>query len=320
MRAFPPLLSPLYRVPRAATITLLATMAAFAAPGACRSVGGDRILGRDLALADARFAALPATAQFGYAPTPGGRRIFNAAELQLIARINGIKFADGVDICFETPVHTPDDVEFMEAMRLSLPQRATLRVVDRERTAVPAGRMVFPLSGLEPAAAGNDNTQLWRGFVQYSDTRRLSLWARVSIAVSYPTVVAARDLSEDTPIGSDVLRVEERTGPLSHVPAAARIEDVAGHVVRHPLKAGSEIPLALLDDPPAVRRGDSIRVEVRSGLAVLHFDAVAESRAREGEMAELRNPITGKTFHARIVPDPKLGSKAVVVVGQGPAL
>ena len=54
--------------------------------GACLPVGGERILGSDLALADARFAALPAAQIIGYAPAPGMKRIFAAAELGRIAR------------------------------------------------------------------------------------------------------------------------------------------------------------------------------------------------------------------------------------------
>jgi hypothetical protein len=82
------------------------------------------------------------------------------------------------------------------------------------------------------------------------------------------------------------------------------------------LPAGTEIPVSLIDEPPAIRRGDLVRVEVRSGLAVLHFDAVAEATVRAGEYAGFRNPITGKTFRALA----ETGSKALIVVGKGPVL
>jgi flagella basal body P-ring formation protein FlgA len=102
---------------------------------------------------------------------------------------------------------------------------------------------------------------------------------------------------------------------LKRDPTASRIEDVAGKVLRRPVNAGAEVSISLLDDPPAVRRGDLVRVEVRSGFAVLHFVAVAESNVRAGDFAEFRNPGTGKLVRARV----EDGSHAVVIVGMGPS-
>jgi hypothetical protein len=59
-----------------------------------------------------------------------------------------------------------------------------------------------------------------------------------------------------------------------------------------------------------------VRVEVRSGSALLHFDAVADAPAREGDMIELRNPVNGKSFRARLAG----GQKAVLIVGEGQKL
>jgi hypothetical protein len=55
----------------------------------CLPVTGDRILGADLASANAKFAALPVSLQLGYAPAPGARRVFTSIELQRIARAGG---------------------------------------------------------------------------------------------------------------------------------------------------------------------------------------------------------------------------------------
>jgi flagella basal body P-ring formation protein FlgA len=82
------------------------------------------------------------------------------------------------------------------------------------------------------------------------------------------------------------------------------------------LKAGSVVPIGILADAPAVRRGDPVTVEVQSGLARLRFEAVAESSARDGDMVELRNPFNGKTFRVRLDP----GAKALIVVASGQRL
>jgi flagella basal body P-ring formation protein FlgA len=282
----------------------------------CLPVTGDRILGADLTAADSKFASLPATLQLGYTPSPGASRVFTALELQRIARANEIQATDFTDICFEVPVHTPADAEFVAAMHPALPADATLRLVDMARAAIPSGKLQFPLSGLEPPVIGNNGAQLWRGFVQYTDTRRIAVWARVVIVATYTTVITRTALTADTPIDAASLEIETKTGPLKREVSASRLEQVAGRVIRRPLPAGSEIPISLIDEPPAIHRGDLVRVEVRSGLAILHFDAVAESTVRAGEYTGFRNPITGKTFRALA----ETGSKALIVVGKGPAL
>jgi flagella basal body P-ring formation protein FlgA len=137
----------------------------------------------------------------------------------------------------------------------------------------------------------------------------------VAIAVTYTSVVARRDLPADTPIEASTIIVETRTGPLKRDPSATRVDQVAGKVLHRPVKGGAEILLSALDSAPVVHRGDSVRIEVRSGLAVLHFDAVAESTVRAGEFAEFRNPITGKTFRARV----ETAARAVVVVAKEPS-
>jgi flagella basal body P-ring formation protein FlgA len=107
--------------------------------------------------------------------------------------------------------------------------------------------------------------------------------------------------------------METRTGPLEREKSASRIEDVQGRVARRPVKAGTPVPAAILTEAPAVRRGDSVSVEVESGLAHLRFEAIAENTARDGEMVELRNPLNGKTFRARLNAD----GRAVIVINTG---
>jgi flagella basal body P-ring formation protein FlgA len=169
------------------------------------------------------------------------------------------------------------------------------------------------MAGLEPSAPGAQGVQLWRGYVRYADTQKASCWARVKLTAHYTVVVAAKDLQPGQALEAAVLRLETKTGPLDREPAAARLEEVRGRALKHPLKAGSPVPLGILVEPFAVQRGDAVRVEVRSGPALLHFEAVAEAPAREGDMIELHNPVTGKTFRARLA----AGQQAVLVVGGG---
>jgi flagella basal body P-ring formation protein FlgA len=294
---------------------ILAASSGIALAG-CIPVAGNRILGRDLALADPRFSALPASLTIGFAPAPGTNRIFTAIELQRLARVNGIFSIVPDDVCFAIPMLHLTEEDAIAAMQRSLPAGAALKVIQLEKTDVPAGQLEFPIEGLEPPAAANHGTQLWRGRVKYAETRQTSVWVRVEVTVTFTAVVAGRDLPPDTPISGGSLRIETRTGPLDRETPATRIEDVQGRMPRRALKAGSVIPIAILVDAPNVRKGDSVTVEVQSGPAHIRFDAVAESAARNGDMVELRNPSTGKTFKARL----DAGRKALIVITAGQQL
>jgi len=278
----------------------------------CLPITEGRILGRDLAMADARFATLPATMTVGFAPSPGVQRAYTAADLKHMARANGIQAADFSAICFELPMHRFAEADARTAMRSTLPPEAELRIVEVASLDVPAGAVEFPLEGIEPPAPSSHGVQLWRGFVRYAGTRRMSVWARVDVAVRMTAVVTERDLPQDATIRAASLRIETTTRPFDRVAAATRIEEVAGRMPKRALKAGSVIPLNALADAPTVRQGDSVPVVVESGLTRVRFDAIAEHAARDGDMVELKNPANGKTFRGRLDPGPKV---TVIIAG-----
>jgi len=275
---------------------------------ACLPATSDRILGRDLALANPAFAALPANLTVAYSPVPGAKRVFAQAELARIARANNIKSAIPEEVCFEIAMHEIEDTDVLSSMRRSLTADVELNLVELPRTTVPVGRLEFPLTGLEPTVKG---TRIWRGFVTYGETLRMRIWARVDISRRVEAVVAVSDLALNLPIDAAHLRLETVSAPIGpdqHV--AQHIDQVLGRIPKKTVSAGSTIPLAILDIPPTVRRGDAVKVEVRSGPARIQIDAVAESAARTGEIVQLRNTSTGKIFRARL----EGGAKAVIVV------
>lgn len=298
-----------------AAVAFSAVSAVMARAG-CFPATGNRIVGGELALADARFAAMPSTLTIGFAPAPGTRRVFGVTELQRIARSNGIQTEGLTEVCFEVAMRFIRPEEAVTAMRRGLPTDATLKLIELRAVEVPEGRIEFPLNGLEPALESNHGVQLWRGDVLYAETRRVSIWARVEVTTQYKAVIAARDLLADTPIEAASLRLETRTGPLERQSFAGRIEDVQGRVAKRAIKAGSVFPVNVLEQAPAVRRGDAVPVEVQSGPAQLRFEAIAENTARGGELVELRNPLSGKTFRARLNQD----GKAVIIINAGDKL
>ena len=55
-----------------------------------------------------------------------------------------------------------------------------------------------------------------------------------------------------------------------------------------------------LEDPPLVSSGDTVKVEVRSGAAILKLDGRALADGVDGQTIPVLNPATGKRFRARI--------------------
>src|ERR1035441_5596083 len=196
----------------------------------CIPITGNRILGRDLALADPHFSALPASLTVGFTPAPGTKRTYSVIELQQLARANGISVIGPENICFELPMLRLTEEDATLAMRHSLPADATLKIIELAKFDVPAGLLEFPIEGLELPAPANPGVQLWRGHVKYAETRQASVWARVEIAVQYQAVVAGKDLPQDIPIRAGSVRVESHKGPLEREEPATRIEDVLGRI------------------------------------------------------------------------------------------
>ena len=277
-------------------LILVAGLASVAFP--CSPVAADRILGSDLAGAEPRLASIPSSTVVGYAPLLGVKRVFSAAEVIRIARMHNIALNDASELCFEVPLKALSSSDLIGAMKRVLPEGTDIVITEWSKVGVPSGELQFPFSGLEPVDA--NGTQVWRGFVQYSGTRRSPVWARVELQQSIEAVVAARDLTANTVLDASSVRTKSWTGKFQREPVAVSATEVIGKVLGRPIKAGGPIPVASLVAPPAIRRGDSVRVEVHCGPARLALNAVAVRDGRKGESIELRNPATGKTFRARV--------------------
>jgi flagella basal body P-ring formation protein FlgA len=238
------------------------------------------------------------------------QRIFAAPELARIARANRITVTDPVQVCFEIPMRAMTAEETMASMRKALPSETELTIVELPGTSVPAGQLEFPLAGLEPAAPMARGMRLWRGSARYGETLRMPIWARVTVMRKHVAVVAVKDLPLNVPVESAALRLDTVSVPLDSANVAVRLEEVMGRALRKPVHAGEPIPLEILYTPPTIHKGDAIRVEVRSGLARLQFDAVAQGPACAGDVIELRNPESGRVFRALL----EEGRRAVVIV------
>jgi flagella basal body P-ring formation protein FlgA len=262
---------------------------------ACIVVSGDRILAADLAQAAPVFGGLPPQLPFGYAPVPGSRRTFSTAELARLAHRYGFAEPQS-EACFIRPLETLTQEKIEAALRVALPS-ARIEVVEFSRQPVPPGELRFPLSGLSvPRASAPEEPVLWRGHAGPVGDMELAIWAKVRIHLAGKRAVAVETLEPGRPIERDQLRLEDYDGP----PVWLSLPEVLGRAARQRIAEGTPLETRMLADADDVLNGDNVRVEVLCGRARLLLEGQAQASGKRGETIAVRNPATGKLFHARI--------------------
>lgn len=279
---------------------------------ACIPITGDRISGADLATADSTLAVFPVAITVAFSPPPGSSLILGAAEIARIAKLHAVVLpAPPSDVCFAFAMHKISHEEAIAAMQRSLPSGASVDIVELAATDLPVGELRFSLTGLAPATDPRQtDVQVWRGFVQYTPTRRASVLARVRVRNGLEELVLTSDVPRGTVLTKEMFSTTPIPGLVPRQPVATRPEQALGRVAKTDLKAGQRIPLASVALPFAVQRGDIVSVEIRSGSARLQLDAIAQRTGRDGEVMDFLNPLSGKTFKARLE-----GSRAIINLG-----
>ncbi|HLM99523.1 MAG TPA: flagellar basal body P-ring formation chaperone FlgA [Bryobacteraceae bacterium] len=266
---------------------------------ACVPVEGDRILARDVAQAEPAFARWPPDTDLGYAPAPGLRRVLRTAELDRLARRQGIEAGSTADLCVERPTAplAPDALRAALLRAVGDPE-ASIQILDWSRYPAPRGALEFPRAAVVPEGTGAP--VLWKGFVKYGERGRFSIWVRARIEVRGPQVSAREDLAVGHRVQSGQLRLDSVTlSPFGAQPART-LDEVVGRLPRRPISAGSPVFPSQLEVPPEIHSGDAVTVQVTSGRASLRLEGVAGGDGRRGDFIPVRNPANGRTFRARV--------------------
>ncbi len=279
-------------------MTLLLLLAFIIQPLTCHFIHSDWISGSDLAQANPALSNLPAGLQLSPAPVPGQERVFRAAELRRIAVANHLPVSTFSDTCFEWSVKVPDRKALAGAIEATLVNRnPQVEILDQSLMPAPEGKIVFPLSGMSGVSS---HPIVWRGYVAYAGTRRFPIWARVQVTVTEPRVVAETALRAGELLNQTQLGLETYQGPVDRDAALPDLSSAVGMIARRDIAAGSPISESMVAKPREVERGDLVSVTVQSGAAVIEAQGLAEQGGRRGDVITVRNPHTGKTFHARI--------------------
>lgn len=259
------------------------------------SPGSEQILAGDLAAAIPGLTVPAPAIPVALAPAPGVQRVFRAAELHRMAERFGWSGQLDTDICVERPLSPPDPAQFLAAMRKALPE-ADIAILDYGRQRLPAGELEFQANGLHPGLVG----ALWTGYVRYAATRRFAVWARVKVLISVTRLIAAVDLEPGRAIDAGQVRSETRPECPPAVPVLASGVEAIGKWPRNAIRAGTAIRAAMLEEPKAVVRGDTVTVELFNGATHLELEAVAEGSGSVGETIPVLNPDSHRRFPARI--------------------
>jgi len=279
-------------------------MALSALPPGCHTISSDVIFARDVAAVIPGFMRVAGDFRLGSVSDAGAPRILTGADLQRIARNQGVELLDVPDVCFALRVFVPQADEIRAAMRKTLGDvpgigAAKIEISSSSQHPVPFGELMFPRSGMQ-AAAGIQQEVMWRGFVRHTGGD-FPVWAKVRVLANTTRIVAIANLPSGKPIQHNQVRLESCEDSLLDETTARHLEEVIGYLPKSVLRADSPIRKTQLAPPPEVAKGELVDVEVFAGAAHLVVKAKAQSEGFKGSTIQMHNLSSGKDFSALVV-------------------
>lgn len=278
-------------------------------------VTGSKVLARELAARDPRFAGLPPEHDLGYAPDPGKwREVPVPAAPEEAARnepardepVNGsFGGSSPQTVCVMRRVQALSRESVLEALDLGALGAGTGAEVRVELLAwsealFPAGKIEMPLSGVVPPSRGSAEV-LWRGALRYEPGRSMAVWARLRLTRDTECLrlrgsvrrgeVLEPTRTESVPCDAPAIVA----GALSSVPIAG-----ASAVLARDLPAGSWLLREHFTVLPTLRRGDRARLVVRSGAVALAVPVDVEQAGSLGEQVWVRRVRDRRRLRAEV--------------------
>jgi flagella basal body P-ring formation protein FlgA len=277
----------------------MALAAAPQSPMACHPITADWIYGRDLVAAAPSFAGLPPELPVSHSPVPGLERVFHPGELRRLAEAHHLSGAQiGENICFAWPLAPLTRERITAAIEQTLSGRhSRIEAVDWSLAPIPAGELVFPLSGL---SALSDKPVIWKAYVAYAGNLRFSTWANVRVTIREPHLVSAVPVRVGESVSIAEVKTETYEGPLLREKALASPDQLAGLRARRDIPAGATLFENLFEIAKEVERNELVTVLIEAGPAHIVTQGVAEWAGRRGDIISVRNPKTGRLYRARV--------------------
>jgi flagella basal body P-ring formation protein FlgA len=284
-------------------------------PAGCHTIQSGVILARDVAAVIPGFTRVAGDFRLGYLPGSGAPRILLGADLQRIAKNQGVELLDLPDVCFALRTFIPQPEEIRAAMRRSLSDvpgigAAKIEISSSSQHPAPFGELIFPRAGLQ-LPSGTQPEMLWRGYVRHAEGD-VPVWARVRIIANTTRVVATANIPTGEPIQKTQVRLESCEDSLLDEATARSLDEVIGYLPKNVLRAFVPIRKTQLAAPPDVAKGELVEVQVFADAAHLAMKGKAQSEGFKGSTILVRNLSSGKDFRARVV-----GKNQVIVGDSG---
>jgi flagella basal body P-ring formation protein FlgA len=268
---------------------------------ACALVDGDRILGRDLARIDARYASAPPDLVAGFSPVAGSQRLLDIRRLTLIARQHGIAVEGLAPMCFERPTELLSAAKLQPALERALGSGGKIEILDFSRQPIPTGELLFSVRDLiRPPATFPDAPVIWRGQLRYGSRSTTAVWAKVRVLKLERWIETEKAIAAHAIIQPDQIAAKSGWRFPFATAALADVERAIGKQATRSMAAGLVINPTMLELPHEIERGETVDVEVVSGGVSLRFTARAETSGRRNETVVVLETATGKRYQGRV--------------------
>jgi flagella basal body P-ring formation protein FlgA len=162
-----------------------------------------------------------------------------------------------------------------------------------------SGRLRFDTRPAVPLA-GEKRSLRWKGKVIGEDGRTSPFWATVQLQIQRRVIRAVRAIPARSILAGE--DVKETMEPFTFLPSdpSPDMSDLIGKETSRPIEAQQLIRSADLRVPQLVRVGQTVRVMVQSGQALLGLNARALNGGLKGDLLLVKNDLSGKTFKAEV--------------------
>ncbi len=268
----------------------------------------DRVTAGDLASVLPGWGEVEPAQMIAYAPLPGIERRVGASRLMGWGRRFGVDLTrDEMPevLLISRHMRTLGPAEAEERLREAVasyyriePGTVEVVLVGFEELRVPSGDLSFEAAGSFQRLNRPSSVALrWRE----EGGRGGTLWLHATISIVGRYAIAREKLHAKVPLRSEDF--EFREGPLPGNPEKFLIshEAVDGMSLKYSLNRGDALRTDLLVKNRAVRRGDLIELQLRSGLIMLRVPGRAEEAAAVGDVIACRNLESGSRVSARVL-------------------
>ena len=127
-----------------------------------------------------------------------------------------------------------------------------------------------------------------------------SIYVPIAMNIYREVVIAQQPLQRGAPIDLAQLQLKEMDVALLHSQYFTSIDALKGKQVRRPIREGMVITADFIEEPIAVRRGDSITIIANSGGLTVKMQGTALGDGRLGEQISVRNQSSERVIKATV--------------------